>query len=137
METAGCYLVSISLPLLVRRRRYSVPSCSKTASRPPSRISLTAMRLTGLLDDLAGLPDILFPHLRKPSDHTCPVFASNSQLHSQRTASPDGNRLFSMSYHAGTGPLGTLAITMARQLAFQIGVATTSQPQPGVRVGCM
>src|SRR6185437_11222326 len=41
--SAPDYLVRISLPLLVRRSRYSVLSCTSTASRPPPRRSDTGI----------------------------------------------------------------------------------------------
>src|SRR5471030_2334786 len=72
VRDCGSYLVRISLPLLVRRRRYSSPSCSRTASRPPPIRSLTAIRLTGLeeIGLLAGFPGML-----------CPLLARQFQTH--------------------------------------------------------
>src|SRR5476649_2500966 len=86
VRDCGSYLVRISLPLLVRRRRYSSPSCSRTASRPPPIRSLTAIRLSGGLEEiglLAGFPGMLCPHLRHSFKHTPSLFASDLQLHSQ------------------------------------------------------
>src|SRR5471030_1589985 len=71
VRDCGSYLVRISLPLLVRRRRYSSPSCSKTASRPPPIRSLTAIRLTGGLEEIGlwtGFPGMLLPTCERVSN---------------------------------------------------------------------